>query len=346
MKHIFIITNSFNKKLSDKFIENFKIPKEDIIFVATNQEIRGVTDKNLFFVKNNLRQINTSNFIRLIISSAFFCLITRRRANKKILELVDSQPFHLYLPHMYLFHFLFFYRHKNCKKLSLIEEGDGAYIKNRLNDSQKYIQCGEQFSVRLVYWLFGLNNDWKVKCSFPEQAQVSRAICVCEEAFPFYTNSVKTVINFEEIYQKSKDHKYTSRTMVLIDSQFLYGRYTEDNYLKAFKNFVEDNLSLFKRTSILVSFHPTLRNDDSFIERILNVLKKFSIDYEIFEQSIEEFLVSAERPNLYGLVSSSMRYAVMADAKVFSWLNYFPIDTVKNIEELYAYYHDIGVELV
>ncbi len=346
MKHVFIITNNLNKKLSDKYIETSGIPSEEIVFVGTTAQTCGISDDNLFFVKNNIKQINTSSFSRLLYTATVFSFFTKNKANKKIAEIVRGEYFHLYIPHSYLFHFLLFYNHPKCKKVSIVEEGDAAYINERMKDSQGLIEAGKKPIARLVYWLLGLNDKWHIVSSFPPESKIDSVICLSNNAFPFYSSSKKTIIKFEELYKSSQEYEGMPNILILVDSLFKYGKYTEEDYLMGLDLFIKHRFLGSNDKNVLVSYHPTIRGEKCFIKRVEDVFAKYGITQQEFNRSVEGYLVSTHNPIVYGIISSSMRYALMTDARVFSWLNYIPPGKVKNREELYSYYKDIGVELV
>jgi len=345
LKHLFLIVNNINKSICEEVVRNLKIPSEDVIFLYRRAGVEPTKYCRIDFYQTGMMfGLNDSGYLRFLVSVLKLWVFRIKRFDSFIESLSQGEVFEVYVPHIYQDDLSLVSSHKLCSKISLVEEGDASYAKERFLDPLgKGVKRRKPWRYYLLN-ILGLKKRVGGFCFFPDTSLLGQAFCMSEDAFPFYGNA-KTVLSAKLCLGQSI-RREGEGSMILIDPLVSLKRVKQSVYLDKFNEFIREEYSRLKLKRIFISFHPTIRLDEEFIESVVEVLDSHGVEFEIFEGNAERLIGEYEKFLLYGLVSSTMRYGCTLGAEVYSWLSKFKDQDFSGKSRLLEYYEEVGVELI
>lgn len=343
MTHVFLVFNNLNKKIAE-FYALKELSGKKVVFLNLRNSVRKSEWFEDFYSETyDVKLVSYRSGLKKFLSLIYARLFGLREVDKMINGMVSGDRFHVYLPHIYSDLIKAIATHPFCRSISVVEEGDAAYLKNRNYDPSEMKSVLESGSFSIFLSVLMLKKRLGFKGFFPERNIVDKAICLSYDAFCFYNN--KYVIDPKAIFsskinKKQGDKEFVS--LVLIDPFVFQGRINFDDYMYAFREFLYFQKSLVSEYKVLISFHPTIRSESEFVNGIKLSFMDNEIIFEEFNGDIESMMASSTKCRVFGLVSSSLRYGKLMGHDVYTWINSFSCLRSPDLKLVYKYNKDIG----
>jgi len=340
MTNIFLLFNNLNKKLAETYAEENLIG-ERVVFLNLRKNIALSKIFPDFFIDDEKIKFGRFNNIVLAILSIFYIKVfALKKLDSFIMNLSQGEDFKIYVPHIYSPLIRAITGHHKCVGVLVVEEGDAAYMLDRTYDPTELDKIFSNRWVRLTLEVLKLIKRMDNRGFFPKECQVEGAICLSDDAFPFYEH--KNVVSPNKVFKNDRSlaFKYGDLvSIILIDPLVQLGRITYFGYLDALRKFLASKSNVVGDGVVLLSFHPSVRCELDFKKAVENIFTSEGITYELYCGDVESLMVSVDGCRVFGLVSSSMRYAQACGCEIYTWLNFLGKEELNNNANLIEYHN-------
>ena len=345
MMHVFLIFNNLNKRVCEAYASYKGVDPSNAVFLNFRPgTYKSGTYREVDFYKKRTEFVSFKSEFHFFASALYARLKGIRTLDKMIDDVAEKKAFSLYLPHVYSPVLSAISSHCRCQKVFIVEEGDASYFPDRFYDPFGFKSfLGNNAVKRISRWL-GLTKRIGDADFFPKEQAISGSICISGQAFPFYKD--KEILRPSDVF--STDNVLSINynggcSLFLIDPGAKFGWLSEVDYLSALSYFISDFKKIIAGVPVVVSFHPSLRDDIGFINKVSDVFSQNRLDYQVYSGDIEALANSVEGCQIFGIFSSSLRYGKLLGCKAYNWVYFIDGLMVSEKYDFLKRYHlDIG----
>jgi hypothetical protein len=321
-KHIFYSHSWLTQLIIEAYINSRKIEIGDVVILSNRQFDLHV---------NPLLKTKFINARKILFPNVLHALMAGNKLNRYlqwIERISEGKTYSLYLPHFHPIGIKVLAKHKNCRKLYLIEEGELSYFNaSKINSRHNYRKLKKRYLN--FFWQRGVKNALALQTV--DFNLVEGTLQLFKEAFPESKNKMILRDEVRNVIDQL-DWGIDSYNNVLVLTPYVD---VLDMNLELYMERLEAALSYILGQTFEVlhyKFHPS---DSEIVRaRTTELMMKLSDRFKPIEDRISlEAILFKKKPKVYSFLSSVSLYAYLLKCDLVI-LSDFIIPVESNFQEV------------